>query len=136
MVTPQGDYCYGREVNVAFMSMPGVIEDGVVVSESFLKSMSTKGYETRTMSFGKKYFPLNLYGDDGLLLARREFRPILAPVEMSPEALRRPDYTYDELVYTLVGRAKVIDVSIMRDGSPGGALISAVDAQGNTLSMR
>ena len=29
-----------------------------------------------------------------------------------------------------------VTMNPMRDGSPGGALISAVDAQGNTLSMR
>lgn len=134
MVMPDGDYCYGREANVAYMSMPGVIEDGVIVSKSFARSMRTKGYETRTLSFGKKYFPLNLYGDeetykicpdigeycreDGLLFGRREYRPILAPVQMSPAALRRPDYTYDDLVYTSIGRAKVVDVTVMRDGSP------------------
>ena len=29
-----------------------------------------------------------------------------------------------------------VTMNPMRDGSPGGALVSAVDAQGNTLSMR
>jgi hypothetical protein len=134
-VTEEGDWCFGREMNVAFMSLPGVIEDGIIVSKSFTKKMASKAYETRSMSWGKKYYPLNLYGDennykpfpdigeylreDGLVFGRREFDDFLAPVEMTPEALRHPDYIYDDLVYSLVGRAKVIDINVMRDGSTG-----------------
>jgi DNA-directed RNA polymerase beta subunit len=134
-ITEEGDWMFGREANIAFMSIPGVIEDGIVISESFAKKLTTKGYETRSISFGKKYYPLNLYGDennykpfpdigeyirdDGLVFGRREFSEYLAPVEMTPEALRTPDYIYDDLVYSLCGKAKVIDVNVMRDGSQG-----------------
>ncbi|HWT39877.1 MAG TPA: hypothetical protein VN081_01195 [Dongiaceae bacterium] len=134
-ITEEGDWMFGREANVVRMSIPGVIEDGVVISRSFAKKLTTKGYETRSMSWGKKFYPLNLYGDennykpfpdideyirdDGLLFGRREFNDFLAPVEMTPEALRSPDYIYDDLTYTLVGKAKVIDITVMRDGSPG-----------------
>lgn len=123
-------YNYGVETNVAFMGVPAIIEDGVVVSQSYLKRISSKGFEKRTINWGKKYFPLNLYGDkdhykpfpdigqkirdDGLLFALRPYDELLAPVEMDPASLQEPDYIFDKLVY---GEANgtVIDININHD---------------------
>lgn len=125
-----GNYRYGAETNVAFMSVPGIIEDGIVVSESYLDRIATTGFEKRTASWGKQFYPLNLYGDnetykpfpdigdrirdDGLLFALRPYDELLGPVEMNPAALQEPDYIFDKLVYGVPG-AKVADVTVHHD---------------------
>lgn len=126
-IDDHGNYMMGIEANVAFMSIPGVIEDGVVISESLAEKLTTIGYEHRQATWGENSFPLNLYGtedeykpfpeigqpirDDGLLFALRRFDSLLAPVEMSPKALMTPDYNFDRLVYAKPN-AKIIDISI------------------------
>jgi hypothetical protein len=121
------NYHYGIETNVAFMSVPGIIEDGIVMSESYRQRAASKGFEKRVASWGKKYYPLNLYGDyktykafpdigetirpDGLLFALRSFNDLLGPVELSPRALRTPDYNFDRLIYG-VPNARVIDINV------------------------
>lgn len=125
-VDEHGNYCYGVEANVAFMSVPGVIEDGVVASRSFLNRLKTKGYERRTASWGRKRFPVNLYGDennykpfpdvgdrirpDGLLFCLREYDPLLAPVQMDIRSVREPDKN-DEKIYA-EANAKIVDVNV------------------------
>lgn len=129
-IDDDGNYCYGTETNTAFMSVPGITEDGVVVSESYLKRLTSKGFEKRTVNWGKQYYPLNLYGDnqnykpfpdigdrirdDGLLFALRPYDDLLGPVEMHPAALQEPDYIFDKLVYA-EPNAKVVDVTVHHD---------------------
>lgn len=127
LVTENGDYKLGTEMNVAFMSVPAVIEDGVVISESAAKRLTTKAYGTRVANWGKRYYPLNLYGDsdnykpfpdigervreDGLLFALRAHDDLLSVVEKTAEALQTPDYIYDKLIYAEPG-AKIVDVKV------------------------
>ncbi|MFW9604501.1 MAG: hypothetical protein ACMV0F_06080 [Trichlorobacter sp.] len=129
-VRPDGEYCYGIETRVAFMSIPQVIEDGVVVTDEYLKRLTSTGTEERRFSFGKEFFPLNLYGDkdnykpfpdigdkirdDGLVFALRQYDPINAAVEMTPEALMQPDYIFDKLTYGEPG-AEVYDIDVFHD---------------------
>lgn len=131
-VKPSGEYGMGLNANVVFMSDPSVIEDGVVISESFAKRMTTLGVEKRSATWGSKRFPINLYGTkdvykpfpdigdpiraDGLVFALREYDDLMAPVEMTPEALMRVDYEFDKLYYAPHGakRARVIDVDVFR----------------------
>lgn len=128
--TDHPSYHYGVETNVAFMGVPGIIEDGIIVSESYLEKITSRGQEKRTVSFGKKLYPLNLYGDannykpfpdigdtireDGLLFALRPYDELLAPIEMDPRILQEPDYVFDKLVYGVPG-GKVIDVNVQHD---------------------
>lgn len=129
-IAKNGNYMFGLEANVAMMSVPQIIEDGVVASESFCKRMTTTGIETFIVSFGKNKYPLNIYGDndnykihpeigehigeDGILMAMRRYDDELAPVNMSRAALRKPDFKYDECVYVEPG-AKVVDVRVHHD---------------------
>ena len=129
-VRADGQYCYGIETSVAFMSIPQVIEDGVVVTDEYIKRLTSTGTEERRFSFGKDYYPLNLYGDrnnykpfpdigdkirpDGLIFALRQYDPINAVVEMTPEALMEPDYIFDKLIYGEPG-AEVYDVDVYHD---------------------
>jgi hypothetical protein len=121
------NYKYGQEVNTAFMSVPQIIEDGVVISRSLQKRLTTRAYGKRVFKWGKKHYPLNLYPDgdrfkaypdigeyirpDGLLFGLRTHDPSLAPVQMGRESIRTPDYTYDKLTYAEPG-ARVIDVKV------------------------
>lgn len=131
-ITEDGDYMLGRQSQVAFMSVPAVIEDGVVASESFCKNNQIRAYGKRHLTWGQIGYPLDLYGhtskdgqyrpfpnigdtirEDGLLFARRNYDDFLAPVEMTKDALRRPDYIYDHLIYGVPG-AKIVDVQVHR----------------------
>ena len=126
------NYHYGIETNVAFMSVPGIIEDGIVMSESYRQKIASRGFEKRIASFGKKYYPLNLYGDetnyrpfpdigdtirpDGLLFALRAFDDLLGPIEMDPRALREVNYIFDKRIYG-VPNATVIDIHVQHPPS-------------------
>jgi DNA-directed RNA polymerase beta subunit len=129
-IAENGNYMFGLETNIAMMSVPQIIEDGVVASESFCKRMTTTGIETYVVSFGKNKYPLNIYGDydnykihpdigehvgeDGILMAMRRYDDELAPVNMSRASLRKPDFKYDERVYVEPG-AKIVDVRVSHD---------------------
>jgi len=127
-----GNYAYGLEANVAYMTIPETIEDGFVISESMAEKLTTTMTGNRVISWGKEYYPLNLYGDentykpfpdigdkirdDGLLCALRKYDPALGMVEMTPKALMTPDYTYDNLTYvTPAAGATVYDVIVEQD---------------------
>ena len=129
-VRRNNQYGIGVQTNVAFMSKPGTIEDGLEVSESFLKKMIPTTYSTLVAGWGRKSIPLNLYGDDhhykpfpdvgerirddGLVFAMRDIDMDLSPAEMTPRALREVDYAFDQLRYGKRG-AKVVDIDVYYD---------------------
>lgn len=126
-VADNGDYKYGLNVNTAFMSIPGVTEDGFVISESLLNKLKVSGVDSRIAQWGKTKIPLNLYGsddeykpfpgigdkvrDDGLVFALREFDEEVAPFELTPKALRTPIFTTDQCMFGAPG-ALVYDVNV------------------------
>lgn len=129
-----GSYNFGINANIAFMSLPGVSEDGMVVSEDFLKKLRFKIYETRVVEFGSNTFPLNLYGTkdkyqpfpeigstirkDGLLMMLRPYDYDLSPVETSYYDLIEPDYTFDKATYSRGGEeGTVVDIKVIRNNS-------------------
>jgi hypothetical protein len=132
-VGDNSDYMYGTNANVAYMSIPSVAEDGFMVSESFIKKLKFKVYETRVVEFGANKFPLNLYGnpneyksfpdvgdyvrDDGLLMMLREYDENTSPVDMSIYDTMEPDFISDKGVYVRVGKGKVIDIQIVSNNS-------------------
>lgn len=109
------DYQFGVETSLVFMSVPGIIEDGVVASKSFCEKMKTRGYGSKTVEWGTEAYPLNLYGtdddykvfpdignpvrEDGILFATRDYDPLLAVCNMTKEALRTVNHTYDNITY-------------------------------------
>lgn len=142
-ITDDGDYRYGIEAQMALMSVPGAIEDGIIASESFLKRMSTMAFGSRLESWGKNRFPLNLYGDDkvykpfpdigdyirpdGLLFATRQYDELLSPVTMSPKALRQVDH-FDRTTYG-IPNARVVDIIIHRGRTNKNNLPMGMDVQ-------
>jgi len=142
-ITPSGDYKFGLEAQVALMSLPAVIEDGVIVSESFCKRMTTKGYGIRTVSLGKAGIPVNVHGDkkrykifpdigervdaSGLLFATRSHDSETALCLMSRKALNRVDF-FDKTVYA-VPHAKIIDIIVYKGNRDRSILPNGVDEQ-------
>lgn len=136
-ISPEGNYRFGLEAEVAMMSVPQIIEDGVVASESFCKKLVTLGLETQVASWGKQRFPLNLYGDydnykpfpdigervadHGILMGLREYDDDMAPVTMSRSALRQPDFKYDHCIYVEPG-AKIVDIKVHHDSRLRGVI--------------
>lgn len=125
----EGDYRYGLNANVAFMSHPSVSEDGFVVSESFLQRAKFNSIVTRVINITKDTLPINLYGDknifkfipnigekvraDGLLCATRKRNDWFSISDMNTANLMEPDATFDDPVY-VNPNSTVIDVNIIR----------------------
>lgn len=135
-IDDNGDYMYGVEANMVTLTLPGIIEDGIIISSSMAKKMTTTGFDVVDGSWGQKYYPLNLYGDDtvykpfpdigervrpdGLVMAFRERDDLLDPVYMTPAALRRLDML-DKRIYSKAN-AKVVDI------------VTRFDPKGQTLN--
>lgn len=124
----EGDiYATGLETSVVYLAVPGVIEDGFVVSESYCRRASPMEIGSAVIDWGRKSYPLNLYGDennykpfpdigtpireDGLVFALRDYDPLFDAVEMTPAALMTVDMVSDRRVYGVPG-AVVYDISV------------------------
>ncbi len=145
-ITDEGDYKYGVQANVAFMSHPACAEDGVAVSDTFLQRLGFKTFENRVVEWGRKRYALNLYGDenhykpfpdigsvirpDGLLMALRDFEPSeLAVVEQSVNACRKVDFTFDTTIYANGEGGRIIDIRINHDSADHNCAEKHMDAQ-------
>ena len=132
-VTDNGGYKYGREMNVAFMTIPGVAEDGIVISEDVLPLLKIRTYETRIVEFGSEYFPLNINSTDpkvfkafpdigepvrpdGILMALRKYNEMLAPVKQNIYDLMEVDHIFDKSIYAPPG-GRIIDIRVHHDNS-------------------
>lgn len=71
-------YTYGLNANMCLLNLPETTEDGVVVSESFVKKLAYDTFETRIVEFGSKNFPLNMYGDDKVYKAFPEIGDLIS----------------------------------------------------------
>lgn len=63
-VKKNSGFGFGVNANMALITVPGVAEDGVLISESMAKKLAYPIFETRTIDFGSTKFLLNTYGDD------------------------------------------------------------------------
>lgn len=128
-----GHYAYGVEANVVAMSIPEIVEDGFVVSESFCKKMASWEIGSKQIRWGSKEYPLNVHGDDarykiipdigesvgptGLLCALRPKDDLLSVCDTTPSALREPESMYDKLTY-IPPDSIITDIRIYRDDNP------------------
>lgn len=127
-VTDDGDYMPGAEVNVINLNVPGVAEDGLILSATMAGRITqTTGIESRILSFGQKQYPINVNGNesqylvlpeigqtirsDGIITALRPKDKFHDPVYMSKRKLMRPVYGMDDPVYGKPN-AKVIDIKV------------------------
>lgn len=134
-VDDMGNYRYGCEANVAFLSVPQIIEDGFVASDEFLERNAFQAVKTNSVSWGSKYVALNLYGDEnnykpfpdigervkdhGVLMALRKIDENMALVELTPKALMKIDYVFDKRIYAVAG-ALVTDIEVWHDDNSRG----------------
>ena len=133
-VSENGGYMFGTNMNVAFMSVPSVSEDGVLISRSALQKLKFRIYETRVVEFGAGQFPLNLYGskdeykpfpdingpirEDGVLMMLRNYDNDLMPVEMSIFDTMEPDFTFDKGIYARGGDGRIVDIKVVKNNNP------------------
>lgn len=124
------NYRTGVSSNMLYLSLHTTIEDGVLARRKWLERFTSVGIESRSDSWGNRCYPIGLYSsngvyrahpeigqriaDHGLVYAIREYDELLAVVDMTPEALSKPDYVFDRLVYGKPG-AEVIDVTVFHD---------------------
>lgn len=129
-VKDAGIWAYGMEANVAFLSVPAVIEDGFVASDEFLLRNTYTAVKSNVISWGGKFVALNLYGDEnnykpfpdigeevkphGILMALRRIDENLSIVELTPKALMEVDYEFDRRIYAAPG-ARVVDIDILHN---------------------
>lgn len=122
-----GHYGTGINANIAYLSTSGSIEDGFDVSEDFLERAAPIATASRVAEWGKKWYPLNLYGDetnfkpfpdigdtirpDGLVFALRQFDERFGAFEMSNRDLMIVDEIHDKCIYGKAG-ATVFDVTV------------------------
>lgn len=139
-----GNYKYGVNANIAFMSIPEVIQDGIVISESFAKKANFKGYMSSTLSFGSDVFPLNLYGDksqykifpdigdmvnpNGLIFAVRPHSPGNELNELDRHSVRIKEES-DTGTYVPQPNARVIDVEVIHNRSTKSNVPIGMDEQ-------
>jgi hypothetical protein len=130
-VTETGDYKFGVECKVVYMSHPAVSEDGIMVSRDVLPKFAIQKFERRECEWGSRYIALNLYGDefnykpfpdigqpvraDGLLMAFRKIESALAPVEWSAKDLMEVDNNHDRRVFADGAGGKIVDIKIYHD---------------------
>jgi len=133
-------YGFGKNLNTAFMDLPGVSEDGFIVCSDVLEKLSFNVYETRKLAITISgdtmegvpsiNVPLNLYGndeeykifpdigtyvrDDAVVMALRKIRFTRMMSNSSWKALRELEYKTDEKIYTRNNRGKVVDAVVMR----------------------
>ena len=134
-VFDNGEYGFGVDANVCLMTIPGVDEDGFVVSEDFCKKMNYKIYETHTVEFGSNSILLNLYGDDenfkpfpdigeeindtGVLCAVRdlttlEYDDMLLPALMNKYDVMSFNPIFDKAVYARK-KGVVVDIKVWKN---------------------
>lgn len=131
-VGENGAYDYGKNANVAFMSMKAVAEDGFVISDRYLQRSGFKITESRTFGIGRETFIKNLYGrtadevkpipdlgenvrEDGLLAVRTKYDPDLTPVEMSKFDMQEINYIFDQTLYVKSGGGRIVDITVIRN---------------------
>lgn len=144
-VSDSGNYNYGIELNMAFMSHPSVSEDGIMISRDVLPRFAFKTYETRVVEWGGKRFPLNLYGtaenfkafpeigemvrEDGLLMALRTYEGRLAPVEQSIYDVMEIDHIFDKTTYVNGPNGRIVDIRVYSAETNVGENATEMDKQ-------
>jgi hypothetical protein len=145
-VTEDGEYCYGINANIAYMTMPGTSEDGIIISRSFLRKLGYMTYETRVIEWGRHDFALNLYGTDtvykpypdigdkipenNVVMALRSLNPVdLTIVEQSRFDVREIQDTFDHCTYAAGPGGVVVDVKVDHDWNDRNVAASNQDQQ-------
>ena len=123
-----GMFTTSVEIPTVFLSTGATIEDGVEISDTYVRKMTPPVVSSKSIRWGKSSFLVNLYGDsenykgypdrgekirdDGLLFAVREYDNLMDCVGLLEENLTRPDLVSDKLTYG-ERNATVFDIELM-----------------------
>jgi len=125
-VLDSGGYGFGKDINIANMSLPEVDEDGFVASKSFCEKFKFKIFDNRTIEVGENSFLLNIYGDEneykpfpeigdyindsGVVAVARKYDPLYGPCLYGKDDVREFNPLFDEAVYTRGSKGKIVDI--------------------------
>lgn len=133
-LTEEGYYSLGGvNLNAVFLSVPGIAEDGVIMSKSAVAKFPYKKKTIVAFEYGYDRLPMNTYGtpefykpfpdigdsirEDGLVCALIKYDPDYAFVQQNVHGLMQPDLNGDvELRYATPG-GKVVGVNIICDNT-------------------
>lgn len=120
-------YGLGTNLKCAYMSIPQVTEDAVVISKTAAKKLGTLGMGRISFKILPNQLPLNLYGDDdeyrfmpdvgeqvhedGILCALRTPTPDSIIADTLPESLHQIQHLHDTVLYAPAG-ADIVDVNV------------------------
>lgn len=134
---PNGEYMYGRELNVAYITHPATADDGIVIRRGALPLLSYKTYEKRIIT-SDGLMPLNIYGDNnlykafpdigelchpkgehnGLLMALREYDQDMVVIDQSVNSLQIVDHVFDTCYYAAGPGGRVVDIQAYWNPKP------------------
>src|SRR5574344_193545 len=123
---------WGTNLNVAYISLPHVTEDAVIISQTAAKKLQPEAFKTIERDIKSTQIPLNLYGneenykfmpdvgetvrDDGVLCTLRT--PGINSIihDLTPANLAKPQYQHDFIIRAPAGSQIMrIDVWINRN---------------------
>lgn len=120
-------YGLGTNLRCAYMSIPQVTEDAVVISETAARKLGTLGMGKISFKILPNQLPLNLYGDDeeyrfmpdvgervhddGILCALRTPTSDSIISDMLPESLHQIQHMHDTVFYVPID-SEIVDVNI------------------------
>lgn len=122
-------YSIGVHANTLTASYPGCIEDAIEISDEFAEKMASWGYRKSVFrlgpddvlllpyrdSRGPRAYPRrgDIVRDDGILIAKRPWDPMMAAVECNTMALTEVCGMFDDPI-TVEPGSEVIDVKIIK----------------------
>lgn len=120
-------YGLGTNLRCAYMSIPQVTEDAVVISETAAKKLTAQGVSKISFKILPNQLPLNLYGtdeeykfmpdmgeyvrEDGILCALRTPTADSIILDLMPESLHQIQHLHDTTFYVPPG-SEIIDIDI------------------------
>jgi hypothetical protein len=138
-ILPGGIYSRVLQANYCYMSHAPNIEDGMWVSDEFVKRAEPMAYNDVSFDWGSNYYPLGLYGTFphfkpfpapgekvrpcGLVAAMRKKCPIFDMVGLLPTELSKPTQ-YDKKIYAPPESEDVVvaDVDVLTTVNDNGRL--------------
>jgi hypothetical protein len=131
-----GNYGFGMETPIAFLSLPETSEDSVLVSEDLLPLLKFKVTERRTVECGRDAFPKGMFNyidasgkevfkpfpeigeyirEDGLVMATTRYNEKSALFEMGINDVKTLNIPFDLPCYATAGKGKIVDIKIWHD---------------------
>lgn len=118
------NYCYGKNAKCVYLLENNTIEDAIIVSESFAKSMISKEVETVRVSLNDNDIFCNLYGDDSnyksfpdvnefikdrIICAKRRIYNDQLLYDVKKSNLKKINFSSDQLTFS---EGRIVDITV------------------------